>query len=615
MASDRRSGIALGIVLLALTVAQGQEHQGKTLPQWAQELEAKDLAQREAAADAIQELGYRHPDLRARAVKILRGRLSDEALLPRTLNCLSNLLEPQEALALLISYVGTKSSADVRSSALGCLAMEGEDASPALPTLLLLVDDPDVASEVLDTIASMDLRARGALPAAVRILGDERRSGQWSSACSVIQAAGFADAKTLAALEAALRSESPWVRSAAYQALGGAEGPQQAPALALLRAGLKSEDKVARAAGIAGLTNLGPAASPTLSEILAFADSPILRVTALKGLGARALKALPELIELLGDPDQLVRSVALDTLEGLGIEAKPAIPALLKRLAVSEDRFGSLAALKAALAGSGEVPAPVAELLRSDDPKAAGWAASVVGKIGGPRAHGLLAACSKHPSPRARAAAVDALGDLGAKEGLALANSALKSSDDYERLCAAITLGRLSEASPEALAALRECLRADSNLRNRAEAARALGALEARDPTSLKALREAALGPQALVAIVAAGANYRLGQAREIGLGRLLVGLRSRSARVRYEACRALGSAPKASQQDAATTLAGLLARWPRSRDRSRALEALEELGPAAKGALPALERLARDPASRFEREEVARVLSKVRGG
>jgi hypothetical protein len=103
--------------------------------------------------------------------------------------------------------------------------------------------------------------------------------------------------------------------------------------------------------------DLGPArpgdsrAAPDIGSLVAMLQRDATRLDALSALarkGAEALPAVPRLIELLRDEDQLLVTKALRTLEAIGSPAQEAVPALVE-LASDQDhliRLHARAALK-----------------------------------------------------------------------------------------------------------------------------------------------------------------------------------------------------------------------------------------------------------------------------
>jgi hypothetical protein len=104
-------------------------------------------------------------------------------------------------------------------------------------------------------------------------------------------------------------------------------------------------------------TDLGPARAgdsrpaPDIGSLVAMLQNDATRLDALSALarkGGEALPAVPHLIELLRDEDQLLVTKALKTLEAIGSPAKEAVPALVE-LASDQDyliRLQARAALK-----------------------------------------------------------------------------------------------------------------------------------------------------------------------------------------------------------------------------------------------------------------------------
>jgi HEAT repeat protein len=116
------------------------------------------------------------------------------------------------------------------------------------------------------------------------------------------------------------------------------------------------------------------------------------------------------LLDLLDDPERLVRTMAQDALLQVGT---PAVEPLTRRLA-SRRGPEQVPALQVAVGMSH--PAfrdPALALSRDEDPGARRWAARLLGRVGGEAATDRLDELTDDPDPGVRAAAAAGLGHLG----------------------------------------------------------------------------------------------------------------------------------------------------------------------------------------------------------
>ena len=162
------------------------------------------------------------------------------------------------------------------------------------------------------------------------------------------------------------------------------------------------------------------------------ADQRRAAVIALGILGAKQLDVVPSLAQAVGDPDELVRITAVQTLGGMDQDARGAVDVLAK--AAVDDRAVSV---------------------REAACKALGKLGSV-GQAAGPN---LLKALADS-DPRTRAAAAVALADVKADPDTAVAglSKSLDDKDRLVRLSAATALGRIdanAKSAPRLAAVLR----------------------------------------------------------------------------------------------------------------------------------------------------------------
>jgi HEAT repeat protein len=207
-----------------------------------------------------------------------------------------------------------------------------------------------------------------------------------------------------------------------------------------------------------------------------------------------------------------------------------------------------------------------------------------------------------------RRSAGRSLGELGYQAEPVIPNllGRLSDSDTGVRRSALEALGRIGADRPDVMDALTRLLRGDPSPLVRADAARSLGAL--RDPSASMALAAALEDPDPGVRSGAAAGLRDIGFADEAITKALIRSLGDSVEYVRGDAVSALRAVrtPEAQiaanaydaetksrdlEKKARATLPGLMkaARGPDPHGRRRALEGIEELGPAAESAVPFL--------------------------
>ena len=144
---------------------------------------------------------------------------------------------------------------------------------------------------------------------------------------------------------------------------------------------------------------------------------------------------------------------------------------------------------------------------------------------------------TEDPRGYVRAAAADALGELGLASGLAMLVHLLSDSDDEVRASAAVALGKLG--SDKAIGALLMLLGDENSSRVRRSAIEALGSIGGSD--AIRALTVELGNPDAMIRAAAAAA---LGHCQGAGVTKALIGaLEDGDSQVRWQAACALGIA------------------------------------------------------------------------
>jgi len=202
----------------------------------------------------------------------------------------------------LLQEIGSTADTTATISSIQVLSRIGQDASPAVPVLIELVQEPDwlVRAEAVEALGEIGEAASAAVPVLVKVLNDPNGSvrGNATLALGKIHAVS-----AISNLEHLLSDESAYVRSSAVQTLGKFKG------------------------------EIG-SIIPNLIERLEDPDSEVRYQTASTLGEIRAQSAIHDLIKLLKDRDSRVRIVAVEALGKL--KAKDAI-VNLKRTLEDED--------------------------------------------------------------------------------------------------------------------------------------------------------------------------------------------------------------------------------------------------------------------------------------
>lgn len=424
--------------------AQEPSHGGKTLAQWQQTQKSSDPSVRWQAAEALGQLGQRHP--RA-VVRALSRAASDEDL-------------------------------DVRLQAVASLSVLKQFAEPAVPALgtALQDKDSDLRRQAALALAAVGPAAEEAVPILGKTLKDPNANVRLA-AIGALQSIGPDSTRALDDLLAGLKDKVPSVRRASAAALAvivpRADPKQIEAAVPVVAAALQDTDPEVRRRAAMALGTIGPraeAATAALGETARTAQEPVRREAAVS-LGRIGGKAVTELTRNLEHGDIAVRFQAAEGLQLLGYKARPAFAALTKTLNDKDSgvRYRAAAALRA----SDPEPKDILPVLkRATEGKAdvSGrlWATTWLGEIAvgidkqtATEAISLLTAALADESAGVRQQGATALGNVGADAAVALKGlqDRVNDADAGVRLQVAIALGRIDptaarEAIPTLLKAL-----------------------------------------------------------------------------------------------------------------------------------------------------------------
>jgi HEAT repeat protein len=245
--------------------------------------------------------------------------------------------------------------------------------------------DPKVRSSAVQALRQMGPKARSAIPALVRALGDEQ---SWLSE-SVASALGEMGPSAVPPLIAALKDKNPKVRTNAALALA-ALGPQAEAAVPALVVALNDDGLEVRRCAARALGEIGPAAIPAIPVLIETFKQPVeAGGAAAQAVGKMGPSAVAPLLVALKDKDSNVRWCAAAALGGIaqrnrGPEIDKALPYLLA-CSKDSDKYVRAEAMKASgnfrATPKSAVPVLLAQL-RVTDKEVRQAAAAALGEFG-----------------------------------------------------------------------------------------------------------------------------------------------------------------------------------------------------------------------------------------
>ncbi len=268
----------------------------------------------------------------------------------------------------------------------------------------------------------------------------------------------------------------------------------------------------------------------------------------------------------------------------------------------------------------GKLAPVLIEVLKSDKVPANRSAAAVALSRTGEKAKTVLTAiadCLKDPDANVRASVAESLGRLGedGKGAIPKLIPVLKDADAGARLAAAFALGRVGPEAAVAAPELANVLATDADPAVRKEAARAFALLGLDGKAGVaalgKALREDKVDEVRQQAALALGKmRYELGSVLPLMLEAIQ---KDPNKTVRAFTVHALADALGSTLKDYVKELADLLLKETEGEVRLAIVQELGALGPDAKAALPALNRMVADVQVTV-RDEAKRAVKRVMG-
>jgi HEAT repeat protein len=397
---------------------------------------------------------------------------------------------------------------------------------------------------------------------------------------------------------------------------------------ALIRS-LKDEDSRVRAASAKRLEQLGPAASravPALIDALGDKDEEV-RVWAAFALSEIGSDAVPPLIKLLGHKESLMRARAMSALRLMGGLAKPAIPVLL-RIAENDDDVAVRCDAVDLLCHTGDesVISPVCRLLESDKERLIRvCAAEAVGQFGAKAKAAipsLIDVMKKEwkdkEYPSLPSTAAETLAWIGADAALPLVN--VMGDADCPLLVRENASGALwrmagvigADAPKGAIPTLRSLLLTDKDKVIRVRAADILGRMGFAAKEAATSLRSALADEDELVRVRSALALYQVIGRNPNTVPTIVVGLKSNDPDIRRRSADALAELRSEAKAAVSVLIESLTDKKASVRESS--VKALRNIGPDARDAVSALKRLEKEDSEPSVRKFAVEALDRIEG-
>jgi HEAT repeat protein len=373
-----------------------------------------------------------------RQIRGVKSALQEPGLQLATLQWLTDSPCANEELVNPIAKCLTHSQADVGFFAASALEMMGERAAPAIPALIQLLQDPKAnsstrgkAADALGKIGEKAVdaliklledpegdveskryaaralgpigpQARRAVPSLIKLCEDARADSTTKGSAAAALGGLVLDGQAKAAVSALIKllegeKIAPETKETAAGALGeiGKKAEADAAVAALIKLLESAQEEKFKQSAVGALAKIGKKAVPALIELCEDkrADSAFKRSAAnvLGEIGEQAKEAVPALLKLLDNPQDITKIVVAQALGHIGDKA--AAPALIKLLGDPKAEEDVREAVSRAVGAIGEKGAPVVPALTHmlEDPQAdrdtkwyAGEALGWIGKNAAP---------------------------------------------------------------------------------------------------------------------------------------------------------------------------------------------------------------------------------------
>jgi HEAT repeat protein len=257
---------------------------------------------------------------------------------------------------------------EIRKQAIRSMQMAGPRAKTAVPSLCKMLAGRDENWYlILRALVRIGPAAQGAVPTLCKAMQD-RFSGFRSDAAEALGAIGPGARAAIPTLIQALKDGYPTVRIKAALAIWRIEGRKKlAVVLPALVAEL--EDKIFYGSAASALGSIGPDARAAVPALIAVYKSPAIKdrasiASVLAEFGPDAKEAVPALIEALKTKDKILACEAAWALGAIGKEARAAVPALMKSLSDPTDSHLCCLATQALAKMGPDAKAAVPDLAR-----------------------------------------------------------------------------------------------------------------------------------------------------------------------------------------------------------------------------------------------------------
>jgi HEAT repeat protein len=514
----------------------------------------------------------------------------------------------------------------------------GLQAKAAVPALIkaLSNSNQELQWRAAAALSEMDGEAKDAVPALTKALKSDDPLVR-GHAAHALQSIGPASQSAVPTLAAMINDKDKHVRRAALVAIIGIR-PEPKVLVPVLRQALEHTD-MDPSLTVPALNALGEAGDLGMQALIDELQNEKARywaVIALAGTGSKAKGAVPEIAKLIGEKDPELRMQSLIALGEIGADSKAALPAIVKSLGDEQPsvRYGATFALGRIAVPNNEATAQLKKQLDSPDPflkLISAWSLARTNpndKTIVDQAVKLLVESLKAEDKHVRAAAARGLFELNLpreqvapvfaelladKDPVVQANVAealatlgekaipriIKAleSDDSEAMAVAV-IRRLGPKAKDAVPALALELN-DSSGDYRREVCFAIAAVgpdaKAAVPALIKALEDAE--PQ-----VRHSATYALGKIGPGAMDAVPSLQKSMAGEDPFLKIASVWALVHIQPKDlklqvlAVPLLAKALDESDRERVKVEVANTLGEIGPAAKPAIPALEKAAKDP-------------------
>ena len=314
--------VAVWLLLTAAAMAQpAGSWQGKTARQWADQLTNPDIRARWYACYVLGQLGPQASEAVEPLQKVLQQRSEQEYVRGNAAWALGRIAPGAEAaIPLLMETIYSKGHISVRRNSVEALGNLGVAAKRAVPDLLKLLGDEDLVTRVNAAVALWKIDHHPqAVPALVEMLRHGTPPAPYEAAVALGRLGAKPEVVAPALIEAFHQPDAD-VRRAAARSLGQL-GRTALRALRDKKA-LDDPDEDARSTVVEAMGWMGPDGVKPLVNALGDKSPAVRRAAAraLGQLGAAARSAEPSLVEVVNDPNELVRKAAATALQLIRVE-------------------------------------------------------------------------------------------------------------------------------------------------------------------------------------------------------------------------------------------------------------------------------------------------------